>query len=88
LSLGWAPGSERAGGRTSNPAGARFKSFPEFLGRVPKGKPWCFWFGSRDPHRGYRKGSGVQSGMDPTKVRVPAIFPETPEVRSDNGLLP
>ena len=80
---GWAPGNVGAGGRKANPAGPKFKSFEEFLGKAPKDKPWCFWFGSRDPHRGYRKGSGVRSGMDPAKVKVPAIFPDTPEVRSD-----
>ena len=73
---GWAPGNERAGGRTSNPAGARFKSFREFLSQAPGGRPWCFWFGSRDPHRGYRKGSGTGSGMDPADVSVPEIFPD------------
>ncbi len=83
MDKGWAPGNARAGGRISNPAGTRFKNFQAFLGGRPQGRPWCFWFGSRDPHRGYQKGSGVRSGMDPTKVRVPAIFPDTPEVRSD-----
>ena len=83
MDKGWAPGNVQAGGRTSNPAGARFKSFQEFLGKAPEGKPWCFWFGSRDPHRGYKKGSGVRAGMDPAKVQVPAVFPDTPEVRSD-----
>ena len=80
---GWAPGSIEAGGRTSNPAGPSFKNFQEFFGKTPQGQPWCFWFGSRDPHRGYKKGSGVQSGMDPSKVNVPDVLPDTPEVRSD-----
>ena len=80
---GWAPGNVQAGGRTANPAGPSFKNFQEFFSKAPEGKPWCFWFGSRDPHRGYRKGSGVQSGMDPSKVNVPDVFPDTPEVRSD-----
>jgi len=80
---GWAPGNIQAGGRTANPAGPSFKNFQEFFIKAPKGKPWCFWFGSRDPHRGYKKGSGIRAGMDPAKVRIPAIFPDTPEVRSD-----
>ena len=83
IDKGWAPGNVQAGGRTSNAAGPKFKSFAEFLAKAPKDKPWCFWFGSRDPHRGYKKGSGVRAGMDPSKVKVPAIFPDTPEVRSD-----
>lgn len=80
---GWAPGNEQAGGRTSNAAGPSFTGFQDFFSKAPKGKPWCFWFGSRDPHRGYSKGSGMRAGMDPTHVKVPEIFPDTPEVRSD-----
>lgn len=83
MDKGWAPGDFKAGGRVSDPTGPRFKSFQEFINTAPEGKPWCFWFGSRDPHRGYRKGSGVKSGMDPAKVKLPDIFPDTPEVRSD-----
>lgn len=83
MDKGWAPGNVEAGGRTSDPVGKRYKNFQAFLSEVPKGQPWCFWFGSRDPHRGYKKGSGVRAGMDPAKVRVPEIFPDTPEVRSD-----
>ncbi|BCX48835.1 heparan N-sulfatase [Haloferula helveola] len=80
---GWAPGSLEAGGRTSNGAGPNYKNFGEFIASSPKGRPWCFWFGSRDPHRGYKKGSGVESGMDPSDVSVPAYLPDTPEVRGD-----
>ena len=83
MDKGWAPGNVKAGGRISDPTGLRSKSFQEFFSEAPEGKPWCFWFGSRDPHRGYRKGSGVEAGMDPAKVRVPEVFPDTPEVRSD-----
>ncbi|MFT5905045.1 MAG: N-sulfoglucosamine sulfohydrolase [Cryomorphaceae bacterium] len=83
IDKGWAPGNVEAGGRSSNPAGPKFNSFKEFVDKAPEGKPWCFWFGSRDPHRGYTKGSGIQSGMDPKKVRVPRVFPDTAEVRSD-----
>ena len=80
---GWAPGSINAGGRTSNAAGAKFKNFAEFFDKAPKDKPWCFWFGSRDPHRGYKQGSGIKAGMDPTQVKVPGFLPDTPEIRSD-----
>ncbi|MFK7788519.1 MAG: sulfatase [Phycisphaeraceae bacterium] len=81
---GWAPGSIDKGGRKTNPAGSKqFKDFESFMKDAKDGEPWCFWFGSRDPHRGYKKGSGVASGMDPSKVRVPSVFPDTAEVRSD-----
>src|SRR5262249_35053688 len=80
---GWGPGSLQGSGRTRNPAGTTYKNFEQFLKSVPEGKPFCFWFGSTDPHRAYVKGSGVKSGMKPEDVFVPPYLPDTPEVRSD-----
>jgi N-sulfoglucosamine sulfohydrolase len=80
---GWGPGNFQAGGRTRNPAGPGFKTFADFLKSVPADKPFCFWFGSHDPHRAYQKGSGVKSGMKLEDVFVPPYLPDTPEVRSD-----
>jgi len=80
---GWGPGRLEGTGRTRNPAGPNFKSFEQFLQSVPQGRPFCFWFGSTDPHRPYEKGSGVGSGMKLEEVRVPPFLPDAPEVRSD-----
>lgn len=80
---GWGPGSDTAGGRKRNPAGPRYKDFEAFMEARPKGKPFCFWFGSHDPHRGYRAGSGVASGMKPADVDVPACLPDCETTRSD-----
>src|ERR1043165_5178231 len=80
---GWGPGNFQAGGRSRNPAGPNFKGFAEFLKTVPADKPFCFWFGSRDPHRAYAKGSGLKSGMKLEEVVVPPYLPDTEEVRSD-----
>jgi arylsulfatase A-like enzyme len=80
---GWGPGNFEAGGRARNPAGPQFASFAEFHKQVPKGKPFCFWFGSQDPHRPYEKGAGTRSGLQAEKVVVPGFLPDTPEVRSD-----
>lgn len=80
---GWGPGNFQAGGRTRNPAGPNFKSFEAFLKNVPDRKPFCFWFGSHDPHRPYEKGSGLKAGMKLEDVFVPPYWPDTPEVRSD-----
>ena len=62
---GWGPGRFEAGGRTRNPAGPVFKNFDEFMERRAKGSPFCFWFGSTDPHRPYEPGSGARSGLKP-----------------------
>ncbi|MCX8091391.1 MAG: sulfatase [Verrucomicrobiae bacterium] len=80
---GWSPGDFEAGGRTRNPAGPRFQNFQEFLKTVPPDKPFCFWFGSHDPHRPYDKGSGAAAGLRAEAVRVPPYLPDTPEVRQD-----
>jgi len=80
---GWGPGKFQAGGRSRNPAGPNFKRFQDFLKTVPAGKPFCFWFGSTDPHRPYEKGSGLAAGMNPHDVIVPPYLPDTPEIRSD-----
>ncbi len=61
----------------------RLRKLAEFILGTPEGKPWFFWFGSRDPQRGYEPGSGIRAGMDPAKVRVPTHLPDTPEIRSN-----
>jgi N-sulfoglucosamine sulfohydrolase len=78
---GWGPG--KLGNRTRNPAGPQFKDFATFLEQRPKQKPFCFWFGSVDPHRPYAEGSGKASGIDTAKIRLPAALPDAPETRSD-----
>jgi uncharacterized sulfatase len=83
MGKGWGPGDVTAGGRTRNPAGPAYKDFPTFLAGVPEGKPFCFWFGSHDPHRAYKKGTGVESGLKPDDVFVPPYLPDTPETRGD-----
>ena len=80
---GWGPGSLEAGGRTRNPAGPRFESFRSFHDAAPDRAPFCFWFGSTDPHRAYEKGSGLASGLRLEDVRVPPFLPDHPEVRND-----
>jgi arylsulfatase A-like enzyme len=79
----WGPGNVQAGGRARNPAGPSFKGFKEFLKTVSAEKPFCFWFGSGDPHRPYEKGSGLAAGMKREDVVVPPYLPDTPEIRSD-----
>ena len=80
---GWAPGRDGPGGRKRNPAGPQYKNFQQFLKDRPKGEPFCFWFGSYDPHRGYKWKSGVNSGMKLEDVKVPACLPDSEEVRTD-----
>lgn len=79
---GWGPGIFQEGGYADNPAGQVVDVKP-FLRNLSREKPFCFWYGSSDPHRPYVAGTGKASGMDVTKVRVPSFLPDVPEIRSD-----
>ena len=60
-------------------------NFNDFLDAAPKDRPWSFWYGGREPHRGYEYGSGEARGGKKTSDidRVPACWPDTEEVRND-----
>ncbi len=81
----WGPGNLKPGGYTNtHPAGTNYpKGFKQFLDAKPDDRPFCFWLGASDPHRGYKKGSGKESGMDLSKVPVPGFYPDCEEIRSD-----
>jgi len=53
-----------------------FETFAGFWKAVPAGKPFCFWFGSHDPHRPYEAGSGAGIGLKTDHVVVPPIWPD------------
>ena len=58
-------------------------NFDDFLAQRPKSKPFYFWYGAHEPHRGYEKGSGLKAGKKLEDVAVPPFLPDTPEVRGD-----
>jgi arylsulfatase A-like enzyme len=59
-------------------------NFEDFLATTEKEKPWCFWYGAVEPHRGYEYGSGVKSGKKLTQIdRVPGYWPDDEIVRND-----
>jgi len=80
---GWGPGNWQAGGFTRNPAGPTFKDFDSFLKTVPEGRPFCFWFGSHDPHRPYERGSGAAAGLKADQVVLPSCLPDSQASRND-----
>lgn len=57
--------------------------FNLFLAKRNKDKPFCFWFGGNEPHRGYQPGSGLKRGGKLSSVTVPGYLPDVNEVRSD-----
>jgi N-sulfoglucosamine sulfohydrolase len=60
-------------------------NFADFLAAVPTGKPWCFWYGGLEPHRGYEFGSGIaKAGKQLTDIdRVPGYWPDNETIRND-----
>jgi hypothetical protein len=60
-------------------------NFEDFLNSRDKDKPFCFWYGSNEPHRGYESGSGVKKGMKKLS-EIPEVFsfwPDNQVVRND-----
>jgi N-sulfoglucosamine sulfohydrolase len=60
-------------------------NFVDFLNAAPKDKPWCFWYGSTEPHRAYEFQSGVNKGGKKLSDinAVPAYWPDDETVRHD-----
>ena len=92
---GWGPGP-RDLVKNRNPAGKVYgtnkndqtgheytDSFRAFLAERRPGQPFCFWYGSREPHRPYKRGSGLQAGKMLASVTVPKFLPDHESVRSD-----
>ena len=61
------------------------KNFEDFLDKKPEGQPFCFWFGSHEPHRAYEYNIGVnKGGKKLTDVsEVPTFWPNVDSVRTD-----
>jgi N-sulfoglucosamine sulfohydrolase len=60
-------------------------NFVDFLDAAPSGKPWCFWYGSTEPHRSYEFQSGVAKGGKKLSDidDVPGFWPDDETVRHD-----
>lgn len=60
-------------------------NFSDFLDSRTDKKPFCFWYGSHEPHRKYEYGSGVKKGgKNPEDINsVPSFWPDNKIVRND-----
>ena len=59
------------------------RNFDDFLDDRELGQPFCFWFGTQEPHRAYEDGAGARSGKNPDDVELPAYYPDSPVIRRD-----
>ncbi|MDR2499261.1 MAG: sulfatase [Tannerellaceae bacterium] len=59
-------------------------NFREFLKNKPEGKPFCFWYGASEPHRGYEYASSIRAGKSISDIdSVPSFWPDNETVRTD-----
>ncbi|MEO6916657.1 MAG: sulfatase [Chitinophagaceae bacterium] len=60
-------------------------NFSEFLKNKPADQPFCFWFGSHEPHRQYDYGSGMAVGNKKITdiTAVPPFWIDNETVRND-----
>ncbi len=76
------------------PAGSKIKdhdyaaNFADFLDDRPRGddRPFCFWYGGKEPHRHYAFGESLAHGKSLDQVRdgdVPPYWPDNRTVRTD-----
>ncbi|MCP3693097.1 MAG: sulfatase, partial [Planctomycetaceae bacterium] len=60
-------------------------NFADFLKATPGDQPWCFWYGTTEPHRSYQYGVGVaKAGKQLSDIKhVPTFWPDNETVRND-----
>ncbi len=61
------------------------RNFEAFLEARPEGKPFCFWYGSTEPHRVYEFESGIKKGGKNVNEidEVPSFWPDVDTIRKD-----
>lgn len=61
------------------------RNFEAFLNARPDGQPFCFWYGSTEPHRAYEFEAGINYGGKKLNEidEVPAFWPDVDTIRTD-----
>lgn len=60
-----------------------FANFKDFMSKKGKDKPFYFWYGANEPHRGYEKDSWKRNGKKMEDVVVPPFLPDNDIIRGD-----
>lgn len=60
-----------------------FENFKYFLENNKDDAPFFFWYGGREPHRRYEKGSWKNRSKKLEDVEVPEFLPDNDEIRGD-----
>jgi N-sulfoglucosamine sulfohydrolase len=61
------------------------RNFEAFLDARPEGQPFCFWYGSLEPHRAYEFEAGIKyGGKQADEIdEVPPFWPDADSIRTD-----
>jgi N-sulfoglucosamine sulfohydrolase len=61
------------------------ENFRDFLNDKPNDQPFCFWYGSTEPHRAYEYGAGATKGGKNISAidKVPSFWPDNKIIRND-----
>jgi uncharacterized sulfatase len=60
-----------------------FENFKYFMENTRKDKPFFFWYGAKEPHRGFEEGSWKRLGKKLEDAEVPDFLPDTEVIRGD-----
>ncbi|MBM1104542.1 sulfatase [Aurantibacter crassamenti] len=60
-----------------------FENFKYFVENSTADKPFFFWYGGKEPHRTYEKGSWKKMSKKLADVDVPEFLPDNEEIRGD-----
>lgn len=58
-------------------------NFEDFLNKKEKTTPFCFWLGTKEPHRSYELDSWKKAGRELKEATVPPFYPDNEIVRGD-----
>jgi N-sulfoglucosamine sulfohydrolase len=58
-------------------------NFTAFLDANTDGKPFCFWLGTKEPHRAYEKDAWKKAGRKLADAEVPSFYPDNDTIRGD-----
>lgn len=58
-------------------------NFEAFLNASEGDAPFCFWLGTKEPHRGYGLNNWKLDGRDLADVTVPPYYPDNATIRGD-----
>lgn len=61
------------------------ENFRDFLSAKPDSLPFCFWYGSTEPHRRYEYGAGIEKGGKQLSDidNIPDFWPQDDTIRTD-----